>query len=249
MDALLNRLSLQTDLQESDFADLKRLPYQLLAFQAGEEVVSAGQLVSRAFVVETGWGVRTRTLSDGRRQIVNFMVPGDCFDLQAVLAARSDHAVSSLTPMRLRAVPAMSFVGAVRQNAALAAAFWWIGLQEESILREHIVRLGKRGARERLAHLLLELRRRQLIGGLDEATARQAPLTREVLADALGLSVVHVSRVVTQFVKSGLLIVRHRLLQIDNVDALAAIAQFNTAYLHQDGVQPLPQVEALQESG
>jgi CRP-like cAMP-binding protein len=181
-------------------------------------------------------------LSDGRRQIVNFMLPGDCFDLQAALSARSDHAVVALTPVRLRRASVQAFLAAVRANAALASAFWWVALQEEAILREQIVRIGKRGARERVAHLLLELRRRQLAAGLDEAVASQAPVTREVLADALGLSRVHVSRAVAALVNSGLVSVRQRMVTVEDYDGLVALCGFDAEYLRLSGTTMLPEM-------
>ncbi len=198
----------------------------------GATVIHVGEELTHVFVVVEGWAIRYRTMEDGRRQIVNVMLPGDCFDLQALIGARADHAVDAVTPLALLRARKQDFLAALRSNARLASAFWWTAVQEESILREHIVRLGRRSGRERVAHLALELGRRLAQVGRIIDHEFDMPLSRDMLADMLGLSPVHISRSVSALRRQGLLrnfIGRVRILDINR---LAAFAQFDVDYLH-----------------
>ena len=231
MDAMLKKLRSYADVGSDDADWFVSLPHRILKVEARREIVRAGDIVSNVFIVESGWAIRFRLLDDGRRQIVNFMLPGDCFDLQAVMHAAADHAVASVTPMRLRVTTSHRFLEAVGSNARMAAAFWWSAIQEESILREQIVRIGRRTARERIAHLMLELHRRLTLAGVARDETMSLPITRDMIADALGLSPIHVSRTLSRLRAEGLLdATRNRACILDR-EGLAEAADFDPAYL------------------
>ncbi len=232
MQALVARIAGYSEIDEREFAALKRLPAERVRKARGETIVAAGDDIAHVFVISKGWAVRFRTLDDGRRQIVNVMLPGDCFDLQALIAAKSDHSVEALTAVELLQLETEQFLSAIRANGVLATAFWWAAVQEESILREQIVRLGRRTGRERLAHILLELRRRLLHAGQEVGDTLTLPMSREVLADLLGLSSVHVSRSVTSLREAGLIRTSNGSIQLLDIEGLAEVGQFNPAYLH-----------------
>lgn len=240
METLLNRLQHHAALVEADYSALLRLAHRLVVKQAGQVIVAAGERLNEVFVVEEGWAIRYRILDDGRRQIVNFMVPGDCFDLQAIVGAHADHHVSALTPVRLRLISGSLFLNAVRQSAALATVFWWSAVQEESILREHIVRIGRRTARQRCAHMLVELHRRLKMAGLADKDACVLPLTRDVMADALGLSPVHVSRSIANLRGRKMIETTRGAIRLRDVNGLAEIGEFNARYLHLQDRQKMP---------
>ncbi len=239
---MIERLQRFSQLDRADLDALKRLPHRIRETSAHEEIIATGQKLDRVFIVESGWLIRSRLLDDGRRQILNFMLPGDCFDLQCLVRARADHTVTSATLARLRMISASEFLDCVRDNANLATAFWWAAVQEESILREQIVRLGRRTARERIAHMMLELirRRRLATAGTANDELLKLPVTREMIADALGLSEVHVSRTTSFLRQAGLLDVSNGTAKVLDLKGLMRLADFDETYLHVDEKFRLP---------
>lgn len=232
MRTTVSRLRYYVDLDDHHSTTLHDLPHHIDTLDAGASVIEAGEALSNVFFVEDGWAIRFRLLDDGRRQIVNFMLPGDCFDLQALIASDADHAVDAITTLTIRVVAAQDFLGAMAGSARLAAAFWWAAVQEESILREQIVRIGRRSARERIAHLILELYRRRIIAGADDDRTLELPATRDMIADALGLTAVHVSRTLTTLRRGDLISTQNGTIRILDRAKLASVAGFDDAYLH-----------------
>ena len=241
MDAMIKRLQSYGDIAHDDVKWFLTVPHRVVDVDPRCDIVRTGEPARDMFIVETGWALRYRLLDDGRRQIVNFMLPGDCFDLQAIVHAKADHSVTSVTPMRLRSTSSQRFLDALRGNGRMAAAFWWAAVQEESILREQIVRIGRRTARERIAHLMLELHRRLTIAGATRDESMVLPVTRDIIADALGLTPIHVSRTLTGLRAEGLLDAQGRQMHLLDRAGLAEVASFNPAYLHAagaDGLRP-----------
>ena len=234
VETLTRRVRHYVDIEPDAFEDLSTLPFKLESYRTGEDIIRVGDTVDNVFVIEQGWAIRYRRLEDGRRQILNFMLPGDCFDMMAVTAATADHSVAAATKLQLRRVNARDFLNAIRRNETLATAFWWSVVQEEAILREQIVRVGRRSARERVSHLLLELNRRiaAIEGELSDIIA--LPFPQALLGDALGLSVVHISRTLSWLRSEGLIGTTVDGIEIRDRDRLVQLADFNTAYLHLD---------------
>lgn len=230
----MNRLNTYSEIDGDAFDRLHGVPHALAEFSGGMQLVSEGERAQKAFIVEDGWAMRHRVLEDGRRQILNFMIAGDLFDLQSFVGEKSDHTVETITPVRLRIFDPSDFIAMLATHTDLALAMWWATLQEEGILREQIVRNGRRTAAERIAHLLLELARRLQIAGQIDSYSFRFPLTQTVLADALGLSNVHVSRSLKRLRERGLLDVRGGWALILDPPALAAFADFQPNYLHLD---------------
>ena len=231
--ALINRLSHSFPVSDSDREALHRLGAIPRSYARGETIVEAGEAAGRVFWIESGCAARYRmTRNDGDRQILNLMLEGDVFDLQAVIETRVDHSVTALNDVVASMVDARAFIELVRSRPALAAAFWWAAVLEESILREQIVRIGRRGAIQRLAHLLCEIYRRELLTDGREDGMIQAPLTRETLADLLGLSSVHVSRTLSRLKALNIVSVRQGRIVLDDLDRLVEIGEFDPRYLH-----------------
>ena len=230
---LYARLRHYAQLNDADISSLHKLPLELVEKARGSNIIQVGAPLTHVFVIQEGWAIRHRSLGDGRRQIVNVMLPGDCFDLQALIDTDADHAVDAVTHVKLLRAPKEEFIMAVRANARLACAFWWTAVQEESILREQIVRLGRRSGRQRIAHLALEFwRRLALVGAPAVHDAFEMPLSRDMLADLLGLSPVHVSRSVSALRRSGFVKNIIGRVQIVDFQGLARLADFDPAYLH-----------------
>lgn len=232
MDNLRNRVGHYVDITGIDFQSLNALPHTFETRRPGEEIVSVGDIIDFVFVVESGWAMRYRILEDGRRQILNFMLPGSCFDMMSMAYARADHSVSAATEIRLRKIKSKDFLNAIKDRPKLATAFWWVAIQEEAILREQIIRIGRRSARERVAHLLLELNRRiaAVEGKLTDFI--DLPVPQALLADALGLSVVHVSRTLTKLKAQGFIITTVNGIKIMEREKMSDMCDFDSRYLH-----------------
>jgi CRP-like cAMP-binding protein len=232
MESFRNRLSQYVSLADNVWTMIEELNGRRRSVTAGQDIIRAGDKADEIFIVEDGWASRYRTLEDGRRQIVNFMLPGDIFDLQALANLDSDHTVSAVTDCSLLVIQSGPFLKALRGSGDVATAFWWAAVQEESILREQIVRVGRLSARERIGNLLLELRRR-LTGALgNEVTDLPLPITRYDIADSLGLTPVHVSRTMSAMRRSGLIEEGRGVIRILDRDRLAKLCHFDPDYLH-----------------
>ena len=233
MSVFKKRLGQYVTLDNEEWAPFDALDQQEQVYLAGDDIVRAGDEIRHVFIVMEGWAIRYRLLEDGRRQIVNFMLPGDVFDLQSLADLKADHSLTAITECQMLVIESNVFVDMLQRSASLASAFWWSAVQEESILREQIVRIGRRSARERIGHLLLELQRR-FVGATGMDVERlTVPLTRADIADALGLTPVHVSRTMSAMRRADL-ITEGRGGEITIVDRtkLARLSHFDTDYLH-----------------
>lgn len=244
MIALRNRLSLYSKISNEAWAPMDGLKSRQIFVQPGHEIIREGDPANQVFIIKTGWAMRYRMLEDGRRQIVNFMLPGDIFDLQALANLKADHTVCAISAGDVLAIDQNEFLQTLSREPLLASAFWWASVQEESILREHIVRVGRLSARERIGHMLLELQRR-LTGAMGRIhDSIPFPLTRQIIADALGLTSVHVSRTMSKMRAAGLIREEADAIHIADHERLAVLSHFDPAYLH--AIDPL--ILAVQQS-
>lgn len=196
-------------------------------------LVQQGEKLTDAVVIESGWAARYRTLEDGRRQIMNFLLPGDLFDLCAFMLTKSDHTVGTITACTVNRVPINEVTRLFERHPRLGSALWMGGLQEEAILRERILSLGRRDAEERTAHLLYELWVRLAAVGERNGRSFELPLTQTALADALGLTSVHVSRTLRKLRKRGLIEVDRRQITILKPRDEGAYGEFGHDHLHE----------------
>lgn len=234
MDPLYKRLSFYSGLSEHDRQQLRSMEQRERAFSPGEDIVRRGEQYDHVFVIKSGWAVRYVSLEDGRTQVLNFMLPGDIFDLQVFLESDIDHSVAAVTKVTTAVVDAGAILNLFARGSAIAAALWWATVQEEGILREQIVRNGRRTARERVAHLILELHRRARIVGQADANAMELPVSQLLIADCLGLSFVHVNRVLRGLEKDGLISRARTLITIADRKALIDACGYSEEHLHLD---------------
>ena len=203
-------------------------------FGKNVEIIDAGQELDSLLIVKEGWAIRYKSLEDGRRQVLNVLLPGDIFDLQVLVAAEADHSVKSVTSLSCLSVRPSEFRRLMTESGKLTLAFWWMQVQEEAFLREQIVRNGQQTARERIGHFLLELHRRVQIVGAGTADGFRVPLTQTVLADALGLTPIHTNRVLRQLERDGLLLRDNGWILFQDANRLAEMSQFDPSYFHLD---------------
>ena len=238
MEALFKRLSHYCDIGEPERNALSSLPAKERTYEPGDDIIEKGEEPDEALVIKEGWAARYIALKDGRSQILNFLLPGDMFDLQVFIADSADHSVAAVTSVTLLSIPRYAILDVFKSNHNMGLALWWAALQEEAILREQIVRNGRRNAAERVAHLLLELHRRSLIIGEGSDSGFRLPVSQVLISDALGLSYVHVSRVLSKFAREGLIERRKDFVTIRERDALIERCDFSSDYLHLDAEPP-----------
>ncbi|WP_375160708.1 Crp/Fnr family transcriptional regulator [Bradyrhizobium sp. RDT46] len=196
-----------------------------------EDLLAEGDPVDSVRILLSGWLCRYKTLEDGRRQIVNFVFPGESCDAHAYLLPVMDHSIATLTPVVYAEIKRARFETLLAGDRSLAEAFWCETLVNSAIQREWVVNLGRRMAVERVAHLFCEIFERLRPVGMIEGNSCIMPVTQTDLADATGLSVVHLNRTVQELRASGLIVLRDRTLTINDRAALEDAALFSPGYL------------------
>jgi CRP-like cAMP-binding protein len=195
------------------------------------DVITEGRNYGSLFVVLDGIAIRYRILRDGRRQIINLVLPGDVIGILGSLFENSLYSTKALTDITISAVPFPRLSSLFQTNPRLVAKLLCLFSCETSVHAEHIVDLGRRSALERVAHFLLELLYRLRAAGLAEECSYRIPLTQELIGDALGLSVPHVNRVLRQLREDNLVVIEEQRVTIKDHDALAELADFEPSYL------------------
>src|SRR5262245_13471583 len=228
IDRVVRRYVHLRSLSEYEIALLRGLSTRRESHSAGTELCNDGGRPSAPRIIVDGWAGRIRILPDGRRQIFTFLLSGDGMGICTRPNPRALSATMALTPLQTVDATALHEVLLRRDPrcAGLLEAFAIIGGLDEVMLLDHVVRLGRQTAYERMAHLILDLRERLAVVGLVEDDTFVLPLTQELLADALGLSVVHVNRTLQQMRRDDLIETKQGRLRLLDSDALAVIADF-----------------------
>ena len=199
---------------------------------ARRHILSEGEQPDHVHVIVDGWAARSKTLPDGTRQIMAFLLPGDICDLHVTILGAMDHDIVALTDAKVAYVPHQAMEDLPRDRPELGRALWWATLVDEAVLRSWIVNIGRRNAHQRIAHLLCELHARLKLVGLADEDRFSLPLTQEVLADAHGLTPVHVNRTLQAMRRNGVIELSERMLTILDVGRLREEAGFDPNYLH-----------------
>lgn len=232
---LTRKLSAFVALSETELAVLARFHQRRRSFVAGRDMVLQGQSTQAAYILSAGWVCSYKIQSDGTRQIVDFQVPGDFLGLRSVLLRTSDHSFEPIGDIEAAEVLASDLLEAFSETPRLATAILWAASRDEAMVVEHLVGLGRREADARMAHFLLELGSKLALVGMGSKEGYDCPLTQYHLADALGLSAVHVNRVLRQLRESGLVTFRDGHVAIHDYGKLADLAGFDPEYLDQTG--------------
>lgn len=205
------------------------------AFQRGEMVMSQGGKSPQLHTVLSGMLIRYRSLEDGRRQIVNFMFPGDLVGLQGAFDDDLSHSVEALTDARLCVFPRNDFHRLMGAHPRLGYDLVWLAAKEETALEGHLVSVGQRTARERVTYLAVWLLDRALATGIaDEKHRLEMPITQAQIADMLGLSLVHTNRTLKSLREEGLVEWAPGELSVRDMDKACDFAQYSPI----DGKRP-----------
>ncbi len=213
---------------EEEVQTIESLRDSQTALRAGATLIREGARDSRLATLFSGWAFRYMTLSDGRRQILNFLLPGDFIGLQQKMTDESPHGVEALTDVVLCTFPRDAAWELHRRMPTLGYDITWLAAHEEAIVDENLVSVGRRSAAERIALLLLRLHRRA--SALRPAAAGNAvefPITQQHIADALGLSLVHTNKTLRRLHRQGLYRLVGGALVVDDPAALARAAEWH----------------------
>lgn len=232
---LTRKLSAFVALSEVELAVLERLHQRRRTFLARREMVHQGQSQQAAYILSAGWVCSYKIQPDGTRQIVDFQVPGDFLGLRSVLLRTSDHSFEPIVDIQAAEVLAGDLLEAFAQTPRLATAILWAASRDEAMVVEHLVGIGRRDADARMAHFLLELGARLALVDLGSKEGYDCPLTQYHLADTLGLSAVHVNRVLRQLRERALVTFRDGHVTFHDYRGLVGLAEFDPAYLDQTG--------------
>jgi CRP-like cAMP-binding protein len=222
-------------LSDSDLTVLSDLYRRRRSFPAGRDMAHEGQRDQAAYIVASGWVASYKLLPSGTRQIVDIQIPGDFLGLRSVLFRTSDHNIEPITDVEASEVMASDLLNAFSRTPRLATAVLWAASRDEAMVVEHLVGLGRRNAVERMAHFILEMGVRLRLVGLGTKAGFDCPLSQHHLADVLGLSAVHVNRVLRELREAGLCTFQKGKVVFDDYEGLVRLADFDRAYLDHEG--------------
>jgi CRP-like cAMP-binding protein len=195
-------------------------------------IIEEDQQPNAFYLVREGWVHGYKMLAPGRRQITAFFLPGDVCHFNQFVLRHMDHSIGAITPVVISEFTRESLKDLTARAPGLVQALWWESLVNSSIQREWTVNIAQRGALERVAHLICELFLRLENEGLTTGDSCEFPLTQVDIGDALGLTGIHVNRMLQQLRSLNLLILKDRALSIPDIRALRQLAGFNPNYLH-----------------
>ncbi len=229
---LIARLQAVAGLSEQDQAKLARMPYKLKTLGNGEHLVRQGDRPISSTVVVSGFLARQRVIS-ANNQISAFYISGDMPDLHTLHLPVMDHELCSVGNSTVASVPHVCLRELMNDSPGITQAFWRETLIHAALYREWVENLGSRDAAGRIAHLLCEIASRlDLVGALDDDGSFRLPFTQENVADACGLSIVHVNRTLQGLRQRGLIEWRNHKVRFLNRTALEDLVEFDRDHFH-----------------
>lgn len=232
LDPLVRNLASHAALDDKDRAALLELPHTLRTFEPASYLVREGDPPLNCAVLISGFAYRQKLTGDGARQILSIHIPGEPLDFQNTHLHEADHSVQMLSRGDLAFIPCAALHELARARPAVAHAILIYSLIEASIFREWVLNVGRRNARARLAHVLCEFAIRLEAAGLADGGGCELPMTQEQLADAIGLTPVHVNRTFKMLESEGLIRRDRRHVSFPDWKGLLEAGDFNQRYLH-----------------
>jgi CRP-like cAMP-binding protein len=196
-----------------------------VALKAGAEIIRAGDESPEIYTLYSGWAFRFKSLPDGRRQILNFLLPGDLVGLQAAMFAAAQYGAEALTDVELCLLPRRKVWSLFDEMPGLAFDVAWLGAREEGYVDDNLTSTGRRTAAERVAALIISLYKRAKALGLVEQETFEFPLTQQHIADALGMSLVHTNKTLARLRRLGMYSRANGSMTLTNPRVLQRIAQ------------------------
>jgi CRP-like cAMP-binding protein len=235
--SVVDRLARLSPLSEADREAVLALPHAVKTLAAATHLVRDGDHPESCTALLSGFAYRYKITGEGSRQILSIHIAGELLDLQNSFLAVADHSVQMLTEGEVAVIPRQALRDLALSQSGVGRALWIDSLIDSAIFREWVVNVGRRNSRARVAHLLCELCLRMRRAGLIDEPCYELPMSQEQLADAVGLTSVHVNRVLKQLAEEGLIRRDRRSIAIADWNRMKDAGDFNERYLHQDGRQ------------
>ncbi|MCJ2052363.1 Crp/Fnr family transcriptional regulator [Methylobacterium sp. J-070] len=217
---------------DEERAGLLTLPMQMVDFDAYQDIVREGDRPRRSFALLEGIACTYKSTRAGKRQVMSYHVPGDVPDFQSIYLEVLDVSIATVSPCRIGFVQHDAARALLRAHPRLNEVFWRATLIDAAMVREWMLNTGRRDAYARMAHLFCELVTRLGAVGLAPDRTCELPMTQPELADALGITPVHVNRTIRDLKAAGLITLRSRRLTVHDWDGLMSVAEFDPTYLH-----------------
>ena len=234
----VEKLSGLAELTATDAAALVRATAFPRRYAARQDLIREGDEPGPMFVVLEGWVCRYKILPNGTRQVMAFLMPGDACDLHIKLLAEMDHSIQAVTTALVATIGRGEMRDMMHNHPNIASAMYSAQLVDEGIMRAWIVSMGRRTSTERVAHLICELYLRARSIGLADEGEFALPLSQLILADALGMTAVHINRVLKELKLTGAMSLKRGSVVILDATKLVQIAGFDENYLHRRLRQP-----------
>ena len=228
---LIRKLESIATLTAQECEAVQNLPARIRTLGSGQDMVRDGDTPSHCCLILDGWLCRYKLLDEGRRQIFSFHIPGDLPDLQSLHVPVMDHSIGTLTEATVALVPHESLRELILRFPRLGTVLWRDTLIDAAIFREWMIGMGRKSAYARIAHLFCEMYLKLEAVGLAGEHRCPLPITQLELADALGLSNVHVNRVLQALRAEGLITLRSSTLVVHAWDELCRSSEFDPTYL------------------
>lgn len=232
LEPLVRKLEAHLTLTEADKRDVLALPHNVRHLEAQSYTMREGDRPNKCAVLLSGYAFRHKLTGEGSRQIMALHIPGDALDFQNLFLKESDHNVQMLTRGSIAEIPMSALEKLALSNSDVGRAILITTLIEASIFREWTLNIGRRDARSRIAHLLCEFAYRLTAYGVQPSGTYELPMTQEQLADATGLTAVHVNRVLQALQRDGLIDRDRRMVRFPSWERMREVADFNPRYLH-----------------
>jgi CRP-like cAMP-binding protein len=229
---MIRRLRVNSTVSEDDASALRALPSVIKNLPAGSSIIREGDRPTQCVVIQTGFAFRAKTTISGKRQILSFHPAGDMPDLHGLLLERMDHDLATLSDAQVGFIEHRHINKLIEERPQLARALWKETLVDAAIFRAWIVNLGSRSAAARLANLIAEIRQRLEDVGLPADRDLNFPVTQSDLADALGITDIHMNRILQTFRTTGILDVKRKQVTLRDLEKLLEIGGFDDRYLH-----------------
>lgn len=232
-DRVLAKFRSRGPINADDETALLALPVVRRSYEPPAYLIREGTTdIRRCSFILSGFAIRHKITTDGARQIVSVHMPGDFLDLQNMFFDRSDHNVQALTRVDVGLIERDALVDLALARPNLGRALWADTLVEASIYREWLLNVGRRDARQRIAHLLCEFALRMAAAEIESEHGYEMPLTQEQIGDAVGLTSVHVNRTLKSLAADGTIQRNRRFIQLGDWERARTVAGFSALYLH-----------------
>jgi CRP-like cAMP-binding protein len=229
--SLVRKLEQFVSLSETEKQVLNAAPARVRQIGAHQDIVSDGDRPRDVSLITEGFACRYKLLGNGRRQILSFLIPGDICDLRAFLLRRMDHGIAALNQCEIAVIPHQRLFDIIEKHPRLALALLANTMVDAAIYRRWLTDVGRLCAHARIAHLLCEIWTRLHAVGLTQDGSYEVPMTQADIADAMGLSNVHVNRTLKRLRSEGLISWRSNLVRVLDWERLQAVAEFDPSYL------------------